>query len=206
MKQRIAKYIILGSVVATAVILGISYGRNIRMQHQLAKKVVRFHVVANSDSEADQKLKLLVRDAVGGYLQEKMEQVESKEACKAEIMESIPTIETLAKEVIAGEGFDYSVNARLQNVKFPEKTYGEYTFPKGTYEALKITIGEGGGQNWWCVMYPNMCFENSMYEVVGEDAQENLRKVLDEEEYQYVLEQGNYEIRFRFLEFFRETL
>ena len=99
-------------------------------------------------------------------------------------------------------GFAYPVQAELTECHFPIKTYGDYTFPAGNYDALKITIGEGEGQNWWCVLYPNMCFENSMYEVVGENAEKELRKVLDEEEYQAVLSSGDYEVRFWFFELF----
>ena len=83
------------------------------------------------------------------------------------------------------------------------KTYGAYTFPAGRYEALRVTIGEGAGENWWCVLYPNMCFENSMYEVVDERGEKALREVLDEKEYEAVLKEGNYQIRLRILDFFR---
>lgn len=105
--------------------------------------------------------------------------------------------------MIAAEGYTYEVRASLAECEFPTKTYGAYTFPAGIYEALRVVIGEGEGANWWCVMYPNMCFENSMYEVIDEKAEKALRKVLDEEEYEAVLSSGKYEIRFRFLEWFR---
>lgn len=204
--KRITKYIVVGLMIITAFISGIWQLRQYSLQQQLAKKVIRFHVLANSDSEADQTLKLAVRDAVGGYLHEKIEEVTSREACEGMIAELLPEIEQEAMTVIAEEGYAYEVHAELTECDFPVKTYGSYTFPAGTYEALRVTIGEGEGANWWCVMYPNMCFENSMYEVVDENAKEALREVLDEEEYQAVLESGNYQIRFRLFELCKEAL
>ena len=177
------------------------YGRQYNIQHRLAEKVLRFHVLANSDSPVDQSLKLTVRDAVGGYLQEQMKQMTEKKDCENYINDCLPEIKELAEKIVEEQGFTYQVSAEVTECHFPVKTYGAYTFPAGTYDALKITIGRGEGQNWWCVLYPNMCFENSMYEVVGEDAEKELKKVLDEEEYQAVLSSGNYEVRFWFLEF-----
>lgn len=173
------------------------------MQRQLAEKVLRFHVLANSDSVEDQNLKLQVRDAIGGYMQEKMQNQKSKAECERFVSEKVPEIEQLAKHVIENAGFSYEVHAELTECAFPVKTYGAYTFPAGNYDALRITIGDGKGQNWWCVMYPNMCFENSMYEVVDKKSEEKLRAVLDDEEYQMVLESGDYEVRFWLLELFK---
>lgn len=200
--KKITRYIITGSMAAMVFISILWYGRQYYIQHQLAEKVLRFHVLANSDSNEDQEIKLLVRDAIGGYLQEQMKQMTDKEACEIYINDYLPEIEELAEEVVKENGYTYPVQAELTGCYFPVKTYGGYTFPAGTYDALKLTIGEGEGQNWWCVMYPNMCFENSMYEVVGENAEKELRKVLDEEEYQAVLSSGDYELRLWFLEIF----
>ena len=84
---------------------------------------------------------------------------------------------------------------------FDTREYETVTLPAGCYDALRITIGEAEGHNWWCVMYPNMCFEGSMYEVVDESAGEELKKVLSKEEYRAVLEEGNYKVRCRYLTF-----
>ena len=200
--NKITKYIVTGSLLAMAVISILWYGRQFYVQRQLAEKVLRFHVLANSDSRIDQDLKLSVRDAVGGYLQEQMKQMTEKKDCENYINNYLPEIKELAEEIIKENGFTYPVKAELTTCHFPVKTYGTYTFPEGTYDALKITIGEGEGRNWWCVLYPNMCFENSIYEVVGENAEKELRKVLEEEEYQAVLNSGKYEVRWWFLELF----
>lgn len=201
--KKITKYIITGVLLLMLTTTGVWCARQYQLQHQLAEKVLRFHVLANSDTIEDQNLKLEVRDAIGGYMQEKMQNLESKEACEAFVAEQIPELEQLAEQVVEKAGFSYKVRAELTECEFPVKTYGAYTFPAGNYDALKVTIGEGGGKNWWCVMYPNMCFENSMYEVVDEKSEEALRAVLDEEEYEAVLNSGNYEVRFWFLELFK---
>lgn len=201
--KKIMKYKVFVVALFVLTATGIRYNRQENMQRQLADKVLRFHVLANSDSSEDQKLKLKVRDAIGSYMQTQMTEYESKEACEAFVQEQITQIEQVAEQVVADAGFTYAVHAQLEQCEFPVKTYGVYTFPSGMYDALKVTIGEGGGENWWCVMYPNMCFENSMYEVVDEKAGAALRAVLDEKEYQAVLNAGNYEVRFRLLDWFK---
>lgn len=190
-------------IMVSVVTYKVQYEKQVLLQQQLAEKVLRFHVLANSNSEKDQSLKLLVRDAIGGYMQENLPVMVDKEESKKVIASHIADIIAVAEEVILKEGYDYKVTAQLTECDFPIKTYGEYTFPAGNYEALQVVIGEGAGENWWCVLYPNMCFENSIYEVVDEKAKNALREVLDKEEYEAVLTSGKYEIRFRFLEWFR---
>ncbi|MBQ3559537.1 MAG: stage II sporulation protein R [Agathobacter sp.] len=173
------------------------------LQPSIASKILRFHVLANSDSDADQAVKEEVRDAVGVYLQPLLEEAESLEETKQIVGEYIPDIVTVAENTLAENGYDYEVTARITRTDFPEKTYGTYTFPKGEYEALQIVIGEGEGQNWWCVLYPNMCFRGSVFEVVEEEAGEALKEVLSPWEYADVFESKEVKVRFKFLEFFR---
>ncbi len=194
-------YVCFGAAVLLASVLGVQYGKQVRLQQEIAEKILRFHVRANSDSEEDQQLKLEVRDAVGALLGERMKAASDRSACEDVIRTSMDEVVETAERVIEAEGCDYNVTAQLAMVDFPVKTYGDYTFPAGTYEALEIVIGEGEGHNWWCVMYPNMCFSDSVYEVVDEDAKESLRKVLTEEEYREVFTEGDYQVRFRYLPF-----
>ena len=156
-----------------------------RMQEDIAEKILRFHVRANSDGDEDQKLKLKVRDAVGSRI----------------AREHFPEIIHIAKEVIRQEGYDYPVEVKLSSVEFPVKTYGSYTFPAGTYQALEVIIGAGMGHNWWCVMYPNMCFEGSVYEVVDGKSEKVLKDTLSETEYQSLMEEKNYKISWKWLDF-----
>lgn len=170
-----------------------------RLAQELAQKVIRFHVRANSDSTEDQDLKLLVRDAVGAYMQQELFGITDADESRVRIKQDIPAIIDTAKNTIAQQGYDYSVTAVLTRADFPKKTYGSYTFPAGEYEALQLTIGQGKGKNWWCVMYPNMCFSGSVYEVVDEEAEEALKQVLTTEEYEAVMENGNYEVKWKWL-------
>lgn len=190
--------IIMGVYVWT-VVLG-----NDLLQPSISSKILRFHVLANSDSEEDQAVKEEVRDAVGVYLQPLIEDAESLEETKQIIARNLGQVVETAKETLEKNGFDYEVSARITRTDFPEKTYGAYTFPKGEYEALQIIIGEGEGQNWWCVLYPNMCFKGTVFEVVEEEAGEALKEVLNSWEYADVFDSEKVQIRFKFLEYFRE--
>lgn len=173
-------------------------------QEDIAKRVLRFHVLANSDSTEDQALKLKVRDAVGSYMAPKMKEASGVADCERMVEEYMPQIIATAEDVIREEGDAYTVTAHLGDADFPVKTYGDYTFPAGTYEALNLVIGEGKGHNWWCVMYPNMCFSGGTYEVIGEDAKEALEQALTPEEYASLMENKNYEVSFRYLTFLNQ--
>lgn len=176
-----------------------------QMQQDMAGRVLRFHVLANSDSEQDQELKLKVRDEIGTMMAEKLQGAVSLEESREIVSENLQEIEDTAKNTITAEGYSYPVTAVLENCVFPEKTYGMFTFPAGNYEALRVVIGEGEGHNWWCVMYPNLCFSGSMYEV-DEQSGEVLRETLSEEEYAAVLEEGNYKVKFKILEIINHML
>lgn len=173
-------------------------------QPSIASKILRFHVLANSDSLDDQNVKKEVRDAVGTYLQPLLKDAKSLRETKEIVNGNINTIIQISKETLQKHGYEYAVSARITKTDFPEKTYGNYTFPKGRYEALQIIIGEGNGQNWWCVLYPNMCFQGSVFEVVEDEAKESLREVLNPWEYADVFDSGKVELRFKFLEYFTE--
>ncbi len=175
-------------------------------QQEIAGKILRFHVRANSNSRADQALKLKVRDAVGAVMQQDLEGVEDRTQCEKIVREQMPRIIRTAEQVIAQEGYTYPVTAQIGTAAFPRKTYGNYTFPAGEYQALHIVIGSGKGRNWWCVMYPNLCFHGAVYEVQDEEAERNLKQVLSEEEYDAVLKSGKYKIRFKYLDFLNKFL
>lgn len=172
------------------------------LQPSIASKILRFHVLANSDDVADQAVKEKVRDAVGVYLQPFLKEADSLEETKQIVGQNLDGVVQVAKNTLAENGYDYKVSARITSLDFPEKSYGAYTFPKGEYEALQIVIGEGAGQNWWCVLYPNMCFRGSVFEVVEDEADKALREVLSPLEYADVFDSKNVTVRFKFLEFF----
>lgn len=133
-----------------------------------------------------------------------MGQVENLKECIKETEEKLPEITRIAEEVLKREGFSYPASARVGTVDFPEKQYGSYTFPGGSYKALQITLGEGEGHNWWCVMYPNMCFAGSVYEVVEEDAKRELKAVLTPEEYEELMAESQISVKFKYWEKLKE--
>ena len=199
--KRTVWYIVMAMSLMLLALLGMQYREKTRLQQGIAEKVLRFHVRANSDSEEDQRLKLAVRDAVGEELAVRFSGIDTREGCEIIAREALDEIAETAERVVEAEGYDYPVEVFIDDVDFPVKTYGSYTFPAGNYRALEVVIGEGEGQNWWCVMYPNMCFSGSVYEVVDEEAGEELREVLSPEEYEKVLSSGDYELKFRYLPF-----
>ena len=191
-------YIGVGSLMCAALGCGILYTRQARLQQTISDKVLRFHVLANSDSEADQNLKLAVRDAVGSFMQEKLTDVENLEECELVVRQSLGEIEEAAAETIAENGYDYDVTAELEHTSFPVKNYGSYTFPAGDYEALRIVIGEGNGHNWWCVLYPNLCFLDTTNAVIPDKGKKQLKQVLTEEEYSKVTANTKFKIGWYF--------
>lgn len=173
------------------------------LQPGIADKILRFHVLANSDSKEDQEVKKKVRDAVGAMMEPRLAGSTNLEETEAIVQRSMENIVEVATETLEENGYYYGASARLANVEFPVKSYGAYTFPAGEYEALQVTLGEGEGHNWWCVLYPNMCFRGSVYEVPSDEAKHALREVLTPEEYEDIFRHGKYQIRFKFLEYFR---
>lgn len=171
-----------------------------QVQMQVADKVLRFHVLANSNRSEDQELKLAVRDCVGTYVREELAPADSLEESCQLLNQHLADIEACAMEVIREQGYDYTVTASLETCFFPEKTYGRAVFPPGNYKALRVVIGEGSGRNWWCVLYPNLCFSGNLYQVDETSGAEELQKVLAPEEYKMIMENKEYQISFRLQE------
>lgn len=156
------------------------------MQEELAKQVFRFHVLANSDSEEDQALKMKVKEGIIAYMKQELPESDSVETTKEWAGENLSQIKQVAAGIIADEGYEYSVKAEVTTCDFPDKTYGDITFPAGEYEALRIEIGQAKGQNWWCVLYPNLCFIDAVHAVVPQKGKDELKEVLEEDTYEMV--------------------
>jgi stage II sporulation protein R len=119
---------------------------------------IRLRILANSDSGKDQEIKRQVRDAVNAQITLWVQELTSKEKAKAVLQSKLPEIQGIAEEVVASKGSNQSVKVEFDKVQFPTKLYGEFLYPAGEYEAILITLGDGGGANWWCVLYPPLCF------------------------------------------------
>ncbi|HBA03794.1 MAG TPA: stage II sporulation protein R [Clostridium sp.] len=153
----------------------------------ISGKLIRFHVIANSDSEKDQNLKLKVRDKVLEYVQPLLKDSKNIEESREILNRENEKVLEIAREVIKENGYDNSVESTLDKENFPVKTYGNITLPQGEYEAYRIIIGTGEGQNWWCVMFPPICFVDiTKGEVAYEETEEEMKKVLDDEEFNMV--------------------
>lgn len=166
-----------------------------RLTAGIADKILRFHVIANSDSQEDQALKLKVRDGVLAYVEPFLADCHGKEQSKAVVLEHMDGIQAAAREVIAREGRDETVSASVGVRYFPLKKYGEFTFPPGEYEALCLELGEARGKNWWCVLYPRLCFVDSLHGVVSTESGQELKTILTSEEYQQVLHSRDTDLR-----------
>ncbi len=158
------------------------------VQEGIAGKIFRLHVVANSDKEEDQELKLDVKKTVVDYLSRRLGSGADLEETREYVLENLPEIEQAALKTIEEQGKDYPISAVVEKTYFPDKTYGDCTFPAGEYEALNIRIGKGEGKNWWCVLYPSLCFIDDTWGIVSREKKEELREILTEEEFRAVLE------------------
>lgn len=164
----------------------------------IREKMLRMHVIANSDSEEDQALKLKVRDAVLKEGKEIFDGSVTAEAAKSKILPETERLRSAALKVIENEGFEYDVKITVDNEFFNTRTYdGSVTLPAGYYTAVKVIIGEGKGHNWWCVMFPPMCLPAAAKECEISD-------VLDESETEIATGGDRYRFKFKIVEIYEK--
>ncbi|ABK62525.1 MULTISPECIES: stage II sporulation protein R [Clostridium] len=201
--------IMISLIILTGSILVISYMKADASQKSIAEKVIRFHVIANSDSTEDQALKLKVRDNVLKYISPKLKNSKSIEESREIIKENNYEINKIAVKTIEENGYTYTVKSKLSHENFPVKTYGNITLPQGNYEAYRIIIGNGQGHNWWCVMFPPLCFTDiTKGDVEVKKTDEMMKKTLSKEEYELVnddVEKNNLVFKFKIAEKIKEA-
>ena len=161
----------------------------------LYEDTIRLHILANSDSEEDQSLKLLVRDELLEKYGEELSGFVSRDDAEEKIKCCIGEIESTAKKIIENEGYDYSVRAELCEEWYDTREYEDFSLPRGYYSSLKIIIGDGEGKNWWCVMFPPLCLEAALEKAPEDTAIKQYSK----EEYTLISKSG-YNIKFKLLE------
>lgn len=169
-----------------------------RAGQELSREVLRFHVLADSDSPEDQQRKLEVKEALLAYMEEAMPLDADLEETCSWVRENLDSLEQTAEERLREEGCSDPVRAELVRDYFPEKTYGDVTFPAGEYTALRILIGAGQGHNWWCCLYPSLCFTDAVTAHVPEEEKEELGRVLGEDEYDMITAYSDFRIRWFF--------
>ena len=168
----------------------------------ISNSVVRLHIVANSNSDDDQALKLKVRDEVIKKLEPLLVNSKSTKETKNIIRSNIALIEDEAEKTIKKYGYTYSVTANLDSYDFPAKQYGNAQFPKGKYDALKIVIEKGKGNNWWCVLYPALCFTENPDGTLPEESEKKLKNTLSHNEYDVVTSNSKINFKFKIVEWF----
>ncbi|WP_069999328.1 stage II sporulation protein R [Cellulosilyticum sp. I15G10I2] len=168
----------------------------------ISDKVIRFHVVANSDTTADQLLKQQVRDEVIAYMEPMLKESTSIDETRMLVKKNLFNIEEIAKKVVKKWDKQYKVYVALDYANFPTKAYGDVVLPAGEYEACRIIIGEGKGQNWWCVMFPPLCYIDAASGVVPLEGKDQLKKELNEEQYNLIAHKKGspYQVRFKIVD------
>ena len=185
-------------------ICAISYAQNV--SNDIANSVFRLHVIANSDSEEDQNLKYIVRDNLLSYMNEICSDCSNKDEVIKLVYSHSGEFEKIAQNTIYEQGYSYDVKINIGNFEFPTKKYGDISLPAGLYDGLKVEIGEAKGQNWWCVMFPPLCFVDISSGIVSDESKDLMENNLNEEEFALVSDSSNQEMQFKFklIEFFQE--
>lgn len=198
--------IITASIVAGLLLS--SYSEDVNKG--LADNLIRLHVIANSDSPADQALKRDVRDRVLEYMKLRLGDSRNVDETKAIINGQLDEITDVVKDELTRQGQEYDVKVSLGSYPFPTKTYGDIALPAGNYEALRVVIGKGEGANWWCVIFPPLCFVDVTHGTVPEPVKDDLKDALTEEEYSIIAsaetdDEIPIKIKFKIVEFFQDS-
>ena len=181
-----------------------------KVNQDLSDSMIRLHIVANSDSDADQALKYRVRDAIIAYMTDKMGSLHNKEAAGAYVGDHLGELETVANAVIAKEGFSDLARVSFGKYPFPTKQYENVILPAGFYDAVKVEIGRAEGENWWCVMFPPLCFVDDSKGEMEEEYMDVLKDELSSEEMDIILASDTeaeipVEIKFKIVEIFQDS-
>ncbi|MBO5743656.1 MAG: stage II sporulation protein R [Clostridia bacterium] len=164
----------------------------------LASNVIRFHVLANSDEEIDQKLKLKVRDAVIKEASSMFDNNGDINMARCTVLDNLENIKKIAKDEIEKNGFNYDVDVSLGQSQFPTKNYGEIVLPAGSYEALKIEIGKAEGQNWWCVFFPPLCFVDESCVSYSSEAADKIKNAVGSENAKLLNTEAEAKVKIKF--------
>ena len=169
----------------------------------ISEHILRLHVIANSNSQEDQRIKYEVRDVLLGFMQ-KNSDIKTKDDAIEFISENTNILTELANQVLIRNGCDYTASISITYCDFPTKSYANTSFPAGTYQALRVELGDASGENWWCVIFPPLCFVNISDGVLSEESQAYIQDTLTEEEYRLISsDEADIQLKFRFVEWFQ---
>ena len=206
MKKKL-NFIFILTILVFIYIALLSFNYSKAISSNLSDSVFRLHIIANSDSSADQELKLKVRDKIIEYMNTLTSNSSDKKDVISIVNNHLDSFKEIALNTIKENGYNYDVNIEIGNFHFPTKSYGDISFPAGNYDALKIEIGDAIGQNWWCVLFPPLCFVNSSTGVVPDDSKNTLKENINSESYEIIRNNSNdntsdIKIKFKIIEFF----
>ncbi len=170
-----------------------------RRCEDISGKLLRLHVIANSDSDADQGVKLMIRDKILDECGTLLFNNPDKQDAKKTLSQNLEQIEAAANRLLAEKGFDYTAHASIENKYFNTRKYDEVTLPAGNYDALCVRLGKAQGKNWWCVVFPPMCLPAACEE-------DELSEVLNGDELRIVTDKGSYVVKFKLLELYEELI
>lgn len=203
-KNDILISLLLGfAVFFTYSILTYSYTYSMTIKDDISENLIRFHVLANSDSYEDQQLKIYIKDMILKKYKEDLLKNTTKEEAIVFFTNNTKEIENYAKELVKEKGFDYNVTCELQYTDFPTKTYKDITLPKGEYLAFRVLIGDHTGKNFWCVLYPPLCYVDAVDTENFENSKEKLKQSITNDEYILISETSkpDVHVKFKILEF-----
>lgn len=195
MKRKIISKLLFALILIFVAFMGICEA----VSEDISDGIVRLHIIANSNSEEDQAVKLKIRDEI-------IEYARSYENIDIEFVnEHKEEIKTIADRILSENEFSYKSYVKTGKFNFPTKTYENITLPKGEYDAVKIVLGEGGGENWWCVMFPPLCFTGSAEGVLSEEDKEKLKNTMSDAEYEIISDENiKFKPAFRAIELWAE--
>ncbi len=200
--KKIKYIIIIFILLCSFILLTISSYAN-TISKSLSNNFLRLHILANSDSKKDQDLKLKVRDNILEYMNTLTFENISKNDAISIVQKNINNFQNIAEKTIKEEGYSYPIKIELGNFYFPTKIYGNISLPAGFYDALKIEIGEAVGQNWWCSLFPPLCFVDISSGVIDEESTEELKENLSEEEFSIITNDSEtIKLKFKLIEIF----
>ena len=192
-------FIIMLLLILYVLFSAFSYASTI--SKDISESVFRLHVIANSNSEEDQNLKYIVRDALISYMNNISKDASSKEEAISIARSHKDDFYNIAIDTIKDNGFDYDVKISIGNFSFPTKKYGDISLPAGYYDALKVEIGNASGENWWCVMFPPLCFVDVSSGIVPDESKDSMKENLTEEEYSIISSNDNdIKVKFKIIE------
>ena len=197
MKHYITSAILCFFFIFTTIFL-FPFTPEISTQEALREQILRFHVLADTNSETDQHIKLLVRDAILAYTTPLLTNAANANEVKQILTPLLPKLTTLADQVLAVSDVSYTASVHIENTYFPVKQYGSLLLPPGEYEALRIVLGEGKGKNWWCLVFPSLCFLDGTTAVLPKEEKQTLQKLLPETEYYALFPEDKQNIQFSF--------